>query len=118
MSNLRKTKADKLLDAIQEEKEQNKSKTGGCLSCGNTSFASRHVLGGPSIKVCTVCGTKKYKHKNPATIALTKHTIDPENNTITDGKGPYYSSASPSTSSKNKHLPKYKSKGKPRRNNE
>lgn len=113
MSNLRKTKADKLLDAIQEEREQNKDKTGGCLSCGGSSFVIRHVLGGPSIRVCNDCGTKKYKHKNPGTIALSRNVVDPENNIVTDGKGPYYTSSSPSKPT-NKHLPKYKSKGKPR----
>lgn len=104
------SKADRVLDALQEVRKEQTKPGYCCNKCGNFSYTSRRPLGGPLIMTCTECGHKQHKGA--------KHTtaLQPENLNHKQGtsRGPTWSASnSPKT---DKHSPAYRGKGKGRPN--
>mgnify|MGYP001052366286 CR=1 FL=1 len=101
------SEADKVIDALNEVREEQKPVSYSCKNCGCTSYSVRSPLGGPKIKVCDNCNQKWYAARGNLAPLMPQNLNHKQGST----KGPIKSRPKPKPA---KHQPTYRSKGKKR----
>lgn len=102
------SKADRVLDALQEVRQEPSAPKYQCQKCGCTSYNTRKPLGGPLIMFCAQCGSRTMKGAQCTTALLPENL----NHNQGDSRGPTRSSFSTSSAKPDKHEPAYRHKGK------